>query len=293
MEKLVENILNSEKIKFKTITKATSGFTNVVYFIDDDFVIKLSNNSSTKILLEKEINLYKNLKIKNIPQYITSGDFEDYKYLVISKIKGKALYSIWHTLGLEERTKCVKNIAKILKEFHSQSYDFLDEKYKEFNWTKYISNQLTIKSKSLNEMGYNTTKLDKFISNELLELFRDNKFGLVYNDAHFDNFIYNDGELSLIDFDRVRVCPIDYEMLIFKTMCDMPLKFASEEDEENVVASDYANIYKTFQQEYCEMFTNPYVENRIKIYQFNYLIGQAIKVRNHNWIKQLLTEFNF
>ena len=50
-----------------------------------------------------------------------------------------------------------------------------------------------------------------------------------------DNFIYNNGALGLIDFDRVRVCPIDYEMLIFKTMCGNPSKFASEEDEDREV----------------------------------------------------------
>ena len=293
MEDLIKNILNSEKIKFKTITKAASGFTNAVYFIDDDFVIKLSSNDSIKILLEKEISLYKNLKINNIPQYITSGDFEDFKYLIISKIEGKGLYSIWHTLSSEERTKCVKNIAKILKEFNSQDYEFLSDKYKEFNWIQHMSNELKNKSKSLSEMGYNTTKLDDFISNDLNTLFRENKFGLVYNDAHFDNFIYNAGELALIDFDRVRVCPIDYEMLIFKTMCDMPWKFASEEDEDNVVPSDYADIYKTFQQEYKEMFINPNVENRIKIYQFNYCMKHAIHLKDDKWIKELLASCDF
>lgn len=293
MESLIKNILKNENITPKTITKATSGFTNLVYFVNDDMVIKLSQDSNTKTLLEKETLLYKNFTIKNIPKYISSGDFGDYKYLIISKIEGKALYSIWHTFTQEERIRCVKKIAKILKEFNSQDYEFLSENYMEFNWIQYITNELKNKSNLLKEMNYNTTKLDQFITKELPYLYSENKFGLVYNDAHFDNFIYNNGKLSLIDFDRVRVCPIDYEMLIFKTMCDMPWKFANEEDEENVIIADYAEIYETFKKEYPEMFANPNVEKRIKIYQFNYCVDQAIKIKDENWIKELLSGCDF
>ena len=137
-------------------------------------------------------------------------------------------------------------------------------------------------------MGFNTTSLDTLISKELPILFAKNEFGLVYNDAHFDNFIYDNGKLSLIDFDRVRVCPVDYEMLIFKTMCDNPSKFASEEDEEKIIDEHYADIYEIFKSEYPTMFENKYVERRIFIYQFNYLIGQAIKCCDNKWINELL-----
>ncbi len=123
-------------------------------------------------------------------------------------------------------------------------------------------------------------------------MFSENAFGLVYNDAHFDDFIYDNGELSLIDFDRVRVCPIDYEMLIFKTMCDNPSKFASEEDEENVKDEDYLDIYKQFKMYYPEMFKHKNIETRIAVYQFNYLIGQAIKCKDIAWINEILNNFN-
>ena len=43
MEQLVKQILTTEKIEYKAIKKATSGFTNLVYFVDDKFVVKLSN----------------------------------------------------------------------------------------------------------------------------------------------------------------------------------------------------------------------------------------------------------
>ena len=64
---------------------------------------------------------------------------------------------------------------------------------------------------------------------------QEQKLGLVYNDAHFDNFILSGDELFLIDFDRVVVASIDYELLIIKSMLDNPCKFASEIDQNNNV----------------------------------------------------------
>lgn len=287
---IVKEILNKEKIPFENITKATSGFTNLVYFVDDKFVIKMSNDTEIKKKLEKEIAVYKNIKLSFMPTFITCGNLKDYQYLIISKLSGKSLYSIWHTFSNREKQSCVKQIAKILKEFNNQDYNFLSEEYKHLDWTQYLSKELKAKSQSLTELGFDTTDLDTFISNDFDKLFKDNTFGLIYNDAHFDNFIYDNGLLSLIDFDRVGVYPIDYEMLIFKTMCDFPSKFASEKDEANIKIEDYTKIYEQFRAEYPEMFKDKNVGKRIAIYQFNYLIGQAIECKNYEWIKELLND---
>lgn len=291
MENVIKEILHKEGILFKKIRKATSGFTNLVYFVDDKFVIKMSKDDETKKKINKETSIYQNIKLSCIPTFVAGGNFEDTQYLIISKLKGKSLYSIWHTLSKNERQKYLKQIVGILKEFNKQDYDFLDEEYKIFDWVDYMSRELIEKSHALAQMGFDTKKINNFISKNLPDLFRKNSFSLVYNDAHFDNFICDDGKLWLIDFDRVMVCPDDYEMLIFKTMCDNPNKFASEEDEVNIKDVDYAGIYEQFKAEYPEMFKGDNTEKRIKIYQFNYLIGQAIECKNTEWASDLLNKF--
>lgn len=292
MEQIIKKILESKNITYKQITKATLGFTNLVYFVDDNYVIKISKDKTTQKKIEKETSIYKNISLNCVPKYITSGDMCGYTYLIISKIKGNSLYSIWHTLPDKERQKCVKQIAEILKRFNRQSTNFIDDEYKDLDWKKYLSNELKIKSNILLKMGFNVSNLKKYIEQELPKILSQNNYGLVYNDAHFDNFIYGNGKLFLIDFDRVRVCPIDYEMLIFKTMCDNPSKFASEEDEAKIKDEDYVGIYKLFRKEYSDMFEIQYVDQRIELYQFNYLIGQAIKCKDYQWINKLLTNFN-
>lgn len=291
MENIVKEILQNEKISFDRITKATSGFTNLVYFIDDNLVVKISKDENTKKKIDKETSIYKNITLDCIPKYIASGEIQDYKYLIISKVKGKSLYSIWHTLTNETRQNCIIQIANILKQFNKQNGEFLAEEYKDLDWEQYLTKELQTKVNLLSEMKYNTSYLEKYILLDLPKILAENKYGLVYNDAHFDNFIYDNDNLCLIDFDRVRVCPIDYEMLIYKTMCDNPSKFASEEDECNIKDEDYVGIYSLFRNTYPEMFENKYIDQRIALYQFNYLIGQAIKCKDSEWINALLLKF--
>lgn len=291
MENIIKEIIYKENIPYQKITKATSGFTNLVYFIDDDLVIKMSKDDNTKKKIEKETSIYKNITLECTPKYISSGDYQNYKYLIISKIKGNSLYSIWHTLPANERKGCIEQIAKILKAFNNQNTNFLDDEYKDLDWASYLTNELNTKVKLLEEMNYDVSYISNYLREQLPIILSNNQYGLVYNDAHFDNFIYNNGQLSLIDFDRVRVCPIDYEMLIFKTMCDNPSKFASEDDEDKINDEDYAGIYEIFKSEYPEMFKHKNINQRIKIYQFNYLIGQAIKSKNHEWIQELLNYY--
>lgn len=291
MNDIIDEILKKENITYSEILRAKSGFVNLVYFIDDNFVIKISKDDKTMEKLKKEISIYKNIKISNIPKFISSGNYKGVQYLIIEKLKGDTLYSVWHSLASEERHNCIIQIARILREFNSQDINILSKEYQDLDWSDKLSNQLRTKSRILSKMGYNTEVIDSFILYKLPKLFEKNIFGLVYNDAHFDNFIYNNGKISVIDFDRVRVCPIDYEMMIFKTMCDNPLKFASEENESKIKAIDYINIYEQFKKEYPQMFYCDDIEMRIKVYQFNYLIGQAIDCREDTKIKLLIDSF--
>lgn len=294
MEKLIKQLLEKENISYKQITKATSGFTNVVYFVDE-MVIKIATDNEKKKKLKKEIDIYKNIELNNVPKYISSGEIQDIVYLIISKVKDKGLYSIWHTLNSVEKENCIKQIAAILKCFNKQNAEFLDEEYKIYDWNDFVIGQLIRNIEGLNNIGVDTSKIANVIGND--DLFNENIYGLVYNDAHFDNFIYDDGKIYLIDFDRVIYAPIDYEMMIFKTMCDNPSKFASEEDEYVVFDEDFTEIYSWMKEYYSELFNISNIDKRIKVYQFNYLCNQALNMKNKEigkaWAKELVEEFIF
>ena len=293
MEHLIKRILEQEKLDYKQIMKSTSGFTNVVYFVDS-MVIKIALDEEKKKKLEKEVNIYKNIKLNDIPKYIASGQIDNCLYLIISKVNGRGLYSVWHSLSDFEKEKCIEKISKVLKTFNNQNANFLDKEYKICDWENFVIGKLKENKQGLDKLGIDTKRITYFI--EKNNLFKDNSYGLVYNDAHFDNFIYDNGNISIIDFDRVIYAPIDYETLIFKTMCDNPSKFASEEDEANVFDEDFVQVYDWFKKYYKELFVVPNIEQRIKIYQFNYLCEHALKMRNraigNQWAEELVNNFD-
>ena len=291
MENLVKRILEKNKINFKQIKRSMSGFSNIVYFVDDKYFVKLCNEESRVLKLQKEIEFYKHLNLTFVPKYIASGIEGDFNYLIIEKVNGVSLYKVWHELDENERENVIKQIAEILRQFHEQGYSFLAEKFVLTNWILKWQKSFEINVKELQKRGFDTSYVKKFAQIKLPEIMAEQKLGLVHNDAHFDNFIYDNGKIKLIDFDRVLYCSIDYEFLIIKSMVDRPEKFASEEDEENAKKEDYEKFLPTLKKYYPEMFDFEFLDKRVFVYQFIYNLGNAYKFGETEVIKEELEKF--
>ena len=291
MNTLIEKILKKENIQYKNITKSTSGFTNEVFFVDDNFVIKIVGKTSKSDKLKKEINFYKNIKLDFVPQYVSSGNLDGLDYLIITKLQGKSLYSVWHILTDEQRSNCVKQIANILKKFNTQKYDFLQPKYVYKNNAERWQKSFVLNIDILKNRGFEIDFLQDFLNTKLDQIMSQQKLGLVYNDAHFDNFILDSDRVYLIDFDRVLYGSIDYELLIIEQMLDNPCKFASEVDEPNVDKKDYQNIHKILKQNYPEIFDFERIEDRVFVYRFIYNLGNAYEYDRNNWIQNEIDKF--
>ena len=78
-------------------------------------------------------------------------------------------------------------------------------------------------------------------------------------------------------------------------MCDNPSKFVSENDENNVFDEEFTKVYGWFRKYYDELFEFTDVEKRVKIYQFNYLIRQALNMKDkefgNKWANELVSNF--
>ena len=287
----IKKILELEKIDYTKIEKSESGFTNLAYFIDNKYVIKVIAKQTKREKLQKEIEFYKNTNLDYIPKYISSGCIDEIDYLIIEKLEGHSLFEIWHTLNDTQRDDIVIQIAKILKDFHKQNSTFLDNKYITLDWIEKWNKSFLLNIDILKQKGYDTTLFEDFRVNMLPKIFEQQKPALVYNDAHFDNFLYHNGKVKLIDFDRILYCSMDYELLILKQMLDCPIKFASEKDEPNVDIKDYQNILPILKKEYKELFDFEYLEQRIFVYQFIYNIGQSFEYHDTPRLENELNKF--
>lgn len=288
---IIEKILALNNIVYKNIVKSQAGFTNMVYFVDDKYVIKIVERDKKDEKLVKEINFYKNIKLDFIPRYIASGNVDGTTYLIIKKIKGCSLFHIWHKLSQVQREKVVVKIVKILKCFHKQNFQFLQEKYILNDLQESMQKSFDINIEVLKNKGFDTTLLQDFKETKLKNIFKQQKPCLIYNDAHFDNFIYRKGKIYLIDFDRVKYCSVDNELLIILQMLDNPKKFANIQDEKYVDKKDYQFIYNQLKTLYSQLFDFKYINERLFIYQFMYQLGQAYEYDNNQEITKLLKNF--
>lgn len=279
IEKIIENILEQNKELFGENTKFEKinvGFTNTIYIVNENYVVKICTNPDNEKNFEKEINFYKANVCNNlIPKLYYSNvekDVVPYYYEIIEKVEGVSLYNVWHTLNESQREDIIKQLCDAMKQFHSnvgESYD----------WTKKTSelfNNLYDKAKQLNLFDNEEQELiDNAYSK--FDLYLETKeFVLVHNDLHFDNIFYNDGKIKLIDFERSIYAPRDFELDILYRMIRKPWKFASEETEEYTKLEDYEYIMKYIEKYYPELIHIDNLYKRLAIYDMIYYLKQYI-----------------
>ena len=292
MIEVVKEILQVEHIEYRELEKSESGFSNIVYFIDDRYVIKVLEPDGNEIKFTNEIGFYNSVSFDFIPRCISTGKYKDTKYIIIEKLQGVSLYEVWHTLSKEERESITIQIAHILKDINNtRKFDFLNQKYIRDDLVTLYQNAFDKNIAILTNKGYDTSFLKRFSKKRVPIIFEESKCGLVYNDAHFDNFIYDGHKVKLIDFDRVLYTSIDYELLILEAMVRNPKKFANERMEAHVVIKDYQEILPIFKKVYPELFDFTYLEERLYIYSFFYTLGNIYTFDLDHLLAKVLDDF--
>ena len=289
MEDIINRIIKANTVLFESncnIKKINVGFTNTIFEINNIYIVKICNNINNEDNFKKEINFYLGNKDNNlIPKlYYYNTDKEDvpYYYEVLEKINGVSLYCIWHTLKEKERENVIRQLCLSLRKIHKNT-DIKD------NWYKIISDKF-------NEL-YKNTKLLNLFNNSEKELIDKayakfssflgiEKFVLIHNDLHFDNIIYNNGKIKLIDFERSVYAPIDFELDIIYRMVRKPWKFANEEIEKYIRIDDYNNIMKYIKKYYPEMIMTNNLYERLAIYDMVYFLNQYIEYPNISELKE-------
>lgn len=106
-----------------------------------------------------------------------------------------------------------------------------------------------------------TSYFEKYLQSE--------EFVFIHNDIHFDNIIYKDDKIKVIDFERSMIAPLDKELDIFFIMIDMSWKYANEISAHYVVKEDYQNIKQYVAKYYPEILRIPYLDVRLAIYNLS------------------------
>lgn len=259
-DEVIEQIVsNNELLRGKKYQLITAGFTNTIYKVED-YIVRICTNLNNEERFKNEIDFYnKNKNNDRIPTlYVgdTSKTIVPYFYEIIERIEGQTLYEVWYKLSDLERKNIVISIIDILKTFHKTEVEAYD--FKEF-----------IKGKVI-------TLLDECnVSDELFKTllimcdtyFEENKFGLIHGDLHFDNFMFDNGTLRLLDFERCMIAPIDYDFKIFTRCGSEPWKWASAKTDMITVEADYQDLMNMFIENYEELRDISYLKERLTVYE--------------------------
>ena len=290
MDNYIQKIIDDNKYLFgtiKSIKKIAKGFTNLLYVVNDEFVIKICFDKENEENFNKEINFYKlNKNNSYIPQlytYFISSKNNDYSYEILEKLDGNTLYHLWHTFTEKQREKIIKELVNLMKSFHMHRKKVLE-------WSNYIINKLKENFDTCYQLNlFSKEEKDDldFILKHISFYLNTSDCCLVHGDIHFDNLLLTkDHKLKIIDFETSLYAPIDYELAVFLRMCQNPWKYASQEDEEFIKKEDYQNIKKYLKEFYPEFFSLKYFDIKSSIYDLEYNLKLLSKFPNDLQLKK-------
>lgn len=255
IDRLIEK---NELLKGKKCEPVLVGFTNTIYSVDD-YIVKICTKENNESNFRNEVDFYKkNSGNPHIPKLYFSDLTKEvipYYYEILERVEGPTLYEIWYKLSSTERNDIIRMIVEIMKSFHQAKVD-------DFDFKKYIQDRISSILKDAN--------IDEEIFIDLLHkcdvYFEENKLGLLHRDFHFDNFIYHNGKLVVLDFERSMVGAIDYDFRIFSRYEETPWRWASTTTDMLTVESDYLDFMEMFMNHYEELSMIPYLAQRLKVY---------------------------
>lgn len=198
-----------------------------------------------------------------------------YYYEIIEKIEGKTLYEIWYKLKEEERKEVILKLISSIRKLHNI-------KVKEYDFKEYIKNKIKEYLTTCNI----TDELFEDLLNYCDIYFKENKFGLIHGDLHFDNIIYNNGKITLLDFEYVMPASIDYDFRILNRCKKVPWHWASAKIDMLTIENDYQNLIPIIIENYQQLKEIPYLEERLLIYD----IIELLKDYKNTYNEQLLKE---
>ena len=234
--KAIEKNINEKIISIKQIN---SGYSRIVFMINDKYILKIVTSPIKDNDTIKEVNFLLNNNLEFIPKVIFS-DFTKksipYLYYLERKINGKSLLLKWPLLKENEKYQILIQLLENLEKLHSLDYNSnfnnncLDSLLQEYD--NYLNK--IIDSNILNkEKIYYLYELKNIIP----KLLEGAKTGLIHGDLHFNNILINSAnKISIIDFERLNFSFVEREFDPINRMSRNPNSFNTNS---KIVLADY------------------------------------------------------
>ena len=194
------------------------------------------------------------------------------------QFEGENLFFKWNRLNKDEKEDVVRKICKELRKIHEiPVMDVFKNNFKPEDWKSKFKKDILKKIDSLKNKGINFTNLYEKIKEYItqnLEVLDETNFRVCHTDMHFDNImIDDDNNIKILDYDRLRISSIDYELNVFNIMSKTPELVANEKIKKQVKKEDYSELLSMIQKNYPEMFKFDFLNKRLNIYALKHYLG--------------------
>ena len=246
------------------IEEINAGYNNTIFNVNDKYVIKVCTKQELENKFEVEHEFYlsneDNIYIPKLYKYDDSKSDCDYVYEIIEMLEGKTLYYYWYKMNENEREDIIKKVIDIVKQIHLVNA-------KEYDWAAKIETDVRELIEKCKEL-FSSEDYEIIIKSldNYKEILSDNRFAFIHNDLHFDNLIYNNGELKIIDFNDAISAPIDFEFRQLYCCQEKPWKWANTEMDPLQKKEDYKYIWDYIRKYYKELDEIKDLEKRMMIY---------------------------
>ena len=280
--KEIEKILGES---VQSIEKITYGYTNKIYSINGRYILKICiNERNRKNFKRASIFCQKYHESINCPKVLYSCLNTNNPWQIEEQVEGENLFFKWNRLNKDEKEDVVRKICKELRKIHEiPVMDVFKNNFKPEDWKSKFKKDILKKIDSLKNKGINFTNLYEKIKEYItqnLEVLDETNFRVCHTDMHFDNImIDDDNNIKILDYDRLRISSIDYELNVFNIMSKTPELVANEKIKKQVKKEDYSELLSMIQKNYPEMFKFDFLNKRLNIYALKYYLGLLENVK--------------
>ena len=253
LNKYLEYIFDIHKLgSIETSSRLNIGYNRVVTSVNNELVVKMCFDATKLDGFRREIEYYENDKNTFHPNLITydlTGNVFPFYYSIEEKVHGINLFTIWGTLSQEERKKVLMQLTNIFKIIHdirclgNQAIFSLQA-----DFDKYLGKIITMELLPQGKVDYLCE-----LKNRIDSLFKTAKFGMIHGDIHYNNIVYLDGEIKIVDFECYKAASLDREFDTLSRMVRNPNGFIHKESQTEVDSKDYKDIIPFFKEYYPEV----------------------------------------
>ena len=280
----------------QSIERITYGYTNKIYSINGRYILKICTNERNRDNFKRAgIFCQKYFGSINCPKVLYSCLDTDNVWQIEEQANGENLFFKWNQLNKDKKEDIMRKICKELKKIHEITVkEVFKSSFKPEDWKRKFEKDILKKIDSLENKDLNFVDLYERIKEYMtqnLEALDETDFRVCHTDMHFDNImIDDDNNITILDYDRLRISSIDYELNIFNIMSKTPELVANEELKERVKKEDYSEILSMIQKNYPEMFKFDHLNERLNIYALKHYLGLLGIVKEKDRVVNALME---